>query len=114
MERIEQREKRFLVDGLGGAGQILVPLLERIGSSPSRTEQVDEGFTIESADFRRAIIPAVGNVVGMMPEIFQTEFERAVWLDTNQLTHLLEIARLSQGCQPHHFVFVAKVREPNE
>ena len=89
-------------------------LLQRIGRGALWTEQLNQLFSVQGSHFRRAIVPAVRNVVSVMPKIFQTQLESSVGLNPNELAHFLEINRLPERCEAHHFVFVAKIREADE
>src|SRR5215471_13703769 len=115
MERLKQRKESFLVHRLYGAGDILVFLLQWFARFSRWTEQIDQALRIEGADFRRAIVPTVGNVVGVMPEIFQGQPESTIIrLDTHDLTHLCEELWFAVRRQSHDFVFVAVVGKPDE
>ena len=48
-----------------------MPLLEWISFISCVAEQMDQVLGVKRADFGRAIVPAVGNVIGVMAEIFQ-------------------------------------------
>ena len=51
------------------------------------------------------------NVFAVMAEILQLQLESPVGLAAHNLPHLLQKQRLAVGRQPHHLVFIAKMRE---
>ena len=111
VERLQQREERFLVSHLDRARQVFVFLLERLVRCSRRTEKIDQRPTVEGADLGRAILPAVGNVSDVVPEIFQVQPKAAIGLNEHDFTERFEIVRLAIRRQSHHFVFVAVMRE---
>ena len=86
VERLQQREERFLVSHLDRARQVFVFLLERLVRCSRRTEKIDQRPTVEGADHGRAILPAVGNVSDVVPEIFQVQPKAAIELNEHDFT----------------------------
>ena len=114
MQRLEQCKKRSLVDRLRGTRDVHVFLFERLVRLSRLTQKIDKCISIKHADFRRAIIPGVRNLVGMVPEIFQVQSKRSVRLKPDDVAELIEKGWLAVRRQTHHFVFVAVVWETDE
>ena len=111
VERLQQREERFLVSHLDRARQVFVFLLERLVRCSRRTQQVDQRTPAKCADLGRAIVPAIGDISDVVPEIFQVQPKAAIGLNEHDFTERFEIVRLAIRRQSHHFVFVAVMRE---
>src|ERR1700730_16222454 len=114
VQRLEQREKRFLVHRLHGARDVLVFLLERLIRLPWRAEKIDKVIPVKRSHFRRAILPGVRNVIGVVTKIFEVQPESSIGSNPNDLAQLFEESRLAIRRQAHHFVFVSVMRETDE
>ena len=90
VQRLEQREKRFLVNRLHGSRDVLVFLLERLIRLPRRAEKIDKVIPVKRSHFRRAILPGVRNVVRVMTKIFEVQPESSIGSNANDLAQLFE------------------------
>src|SRR5207248_10850579 len=91
MQRLEQREKGFLVSRLDRTRDVFVFLLERLVGPARRTEKIDQRSAIKSANLRGAILPAVRNIADVVPEKFQVQPKTAIGANPHDFSKRLEI-----------------------
>ena len=87
---------------------------ERLARLPRPTEQLDELVRVKSSHLRRAILPAVGDIVGVVSKVTQVQGKGTVGLDAHHLAHFIEVFRLAIGRQTHHFVLIAVMGKPDK
>ena len=114
MQRGQQRSEGLFIHGLRGAGQVLVSLFERFTGLARGTQERFQLGAEDGADFGRAIVPCVVDVLAVVAEEFEAEAEGAVGLDADDLPHLVHVGGLAVGGEAHDFVFVAVVGEADE
>ena len=62
-------------------------------------------------ELRRTAAPIEGDLLGVVAEVGEVQFEAAVANEFHDAAHLRQEAWRSVGRQPHHFVFVAVMRK---
>ena len=111
---VEQGEKGLFVDDLRRVGEVPMFLFERCTRRARGSEQIGQFSGVKGANLGRTIVPTVGHVVGVMPEIRQVQAKGAIRLNADQLAHLLEIFWFAVRREAHHFVFVAVMGKADE
>src|SRR5689334_8186966 len=112
MNMIQNMEESFLIHCLHGASDVLVALRQWFFAVSRGPEQVDEGHRVKGPDLRGSVLPLIFDLLAVMPEVGEIQFEAAAVLQANNAAHVLHVARLAIRCQAHHLVFVSVMREP--
>ena len=105
-------EERFLIHRLDRAGDVAMPILERIGRLAPWPEKVFQRRREQIAELRRVIAPLVRDLRSMVAEILKVQPKGPIRQEMDKLAHGLEVRRLAVWSEPHHLVFVAIVRKP--
>ena len=111
VQRSDQMEKRLLIHRLDRAGDVAMPILERIIRRAARPQQSFQRGREQVAKLGRAARPLIGDLLLVMAKIGEIELVSTIGSKPYDLSHGVHECRLAIGREPHDLVLVAVMRK---
>src|SRR6266849_10235546 len=108
---VQNMEEDFLVHGLEGSSNILVPRGHRFFFHSRRTKELDQIIREDLSDHGSPTVPGHGNPLGMMEKVLEVEFKPAFGFYADDPTQSIQIVRFPVSRQAHHLVLVTIVEK---
>src|ERR1700682_5189613 len=111
---VQQMKGHLLQTQLQTRGDVALAISQSSAYRARRTEAACIFRGKYSADARRAFVPGHVDTLRMVSKIIQVQTKLATCLGADNVSKLLDIARLTVGRQPHDFPFISVLRKAKE
>src|SRR5438128_5776159 len=108
---VQNMEEDFLVHGLKGSSNILVPRGHRFFFHSRRTKELDQIIREDLSDHGSPTVPGHGNPLGMMEKVLEVEFKPAFGFYADHPMQSIQIIRFPISRQAHYLVLVTIVEK---
>src|ERR1041385_6000711 len=111
---IQDVESNLFESVLETGSQVVVAIGYRLARLARRAEAPREFIGVNAPNYRRAIVPGHVHAFRMMPKVIKIQAEPPFGFSSNQVSEVVDEARLSKRRQAHNLAFVAVVRKPEK